>query len=314
MSILNKLYCYFIALLLTMLLWGSPLWGQNDSNTSGKLTASVESGAVRVGGTVVLNLRYQLPAGATLPPDPKIGGLEGFTILNRLLEPQNTKLKILVDRLESFETGTLSVAYLDQEGKANELTTDPVSIKVLSNLGEKPEEAQLRPIQGIIPVTPFWLAYLPWGLGLVGLLLAGAAFLWWHRRRTRIQDIEAEIPPHIRAQEEIEELEAQRLFEKGHTKAFYFRFSEILRHYLETLRGFPAAEFTTEEIASCIDNDQDRSLIPLLKHADVVKFADTVPTAARKEEEVKQALSYIRETGEALEVKMSGNGSQGAVQ
>lgn len=315
MSTWSKAYCYLVALLLVVLSWGSPLWGQNDSNgTPGKLTASVESGTVRVGGTIVLNLRYQLPTGAILPPEPKIGGLERFTILNRSIEPQSAKFKILVDRLESFETGPLSVTYLDQERRAHKLTADPVSLKVLSNLGEKPEEAQLRPIQGIIPIMPVWWAYLPWGLGFLAPLLAGAAFLWWYKRRIRIQDIEATILPHIRAEKEIEELEAQGLFEKGQVKAFYFRFSEILRHYLERLRGFPAAEFTTEEIASCVDDDQDRSLLPLLRQADIVKFADMVPTAARKEEEVKKALSYVRETGAAFEVNMSGNGTPGVVQ
>lgn len=90
MSIWNKPHCYLITLLLAMLLWGSPVWGQDNSHgTSGRLTASVESGAVRVGGTVVLNLRYQLPAGSILPPEPKIGGLEGFTILNRFIEPES---------------------------------------------------------------------------------------------------------------------------------------------------------------------------------------------------------------------------------
>jgi hypothetical protein len=287
---------------------GSPLWGQSDANgISGKLSASVEPRAVRVGGTVVLNLRYELPEGADLPSEPKIGGLEGLTILNRVSEKKSMKFKILVDRLKSFETGALSLSYLDQEGGAKELTADPVSIKVVSNLGEKPEEAQARPIQGIIPIIPFWRTYLPWGLGLVGLLLAGAVFLWCYKRRTRIEDIDAEILPHIRAQKEIEELEAQKLFEKGHSKTFYFRFSEILRRYLEMLRGFPAAELTTEEIASRVDNDRDRALVPLLKHADVVKFADTVPTATRKEEEVKEALSYIRETGTQLEITVPDN-------
>ena len=62
------------------------------------------------------------------------------------------------------------------------------------------------------------------------------------------------------------------------------------------MRGFPAAEFTTEEITSCLNNEQDRRLLPLLRQADLVKFADTIPTQARKEEAVSTALSYIHET------------------
>ena len=117
-------------------------------------------------------------------------------------------------------------------------------------------------------------------------------------------------PPHVWAKKEIEHLEAQRLFEKGQAKAFYFRFSEIIRKYLESLRGFPAAEFTTEEISSSINYEQDRKLLPLLRQADLVKFADATPTPARKEEEVKAALTYIHETSPDPEAGDSSAGQQ----
>jgi hypothetical protein len=60
-------------------------------------------------------------------------------------------------------------------------------------------------------------------------------------------------------------------------------------------------ELTTEEIARCIDREQDRDLLALLRQADLVKFADRVPAPARKEEEVKKALSYIQETSPVRE-------------
>ncbi|MDB4264998.1 hypothetical protein N9893_02930, partial [bacterium] len=79
-------------------------------------------------------------------------------------------------------------------------------------------------------------------------------------------------------------------------------YSEILRRYLEAIRDFPAAEFTTEEIARHIRDDQDRQLIALLQQADLVKFADRVPTPARKEEDIKAALAYIRQSSAQLEI------------
>ena len=91
-------------------------------------------------------------------------------------------------------------------------------------------------------------------------------------------------------------MEKKQYFEKGRVKKYYFFFSEILRRYLESIRNFPAAEYTTEEIAKHISAEPDRKLIPLLLQADLVKFADTVPTAARKEEDIKAALAYIRKT------------------
>ncbi|MEA1868516.1 MAG: hypothetical protein U9N19_10540, partial [Thermodesulfobacteriota bacterium] len=200
------------------------------------------------------------------------------------------------------KTGPLALSYIDKDGKSQLLTTGPVSLKITSNLGDRPSEAELKPIHGIIPTRPLWLKYLPWVAGLLGILLIVSVLFWWYKRkRNGKPPVIPRVPPHIRARKEIKELDARRLFEKGHAKRFYFRFSEILRRYLGSLRGFPAVELTTEEIARCIDREQDRDLLALLRQADLVKFADRVPAPARKEEEVKMALSYIQETSSVRE-------------
>lgn len=266
------------------------------------LSASLDRESAKLGSIVTLTLDYRLPEGAQLAADAEIKGLEGITTVERVTGLNTVTFKLLVDQLDSWKTGPLSLTYLDRDGKSQVLTAAPVSIRVLSNLAEKPEEAQLRPIQGILLTKPLWLKYVVWGAGLLGILLVGAGFLWWRKKR-RVREVSAELydPPHLRAIREIEQLEAQGLFEAGHFKGFYFRFSEILRRYLEWLRGFPAAELTTEEITSRIDNEQDRRLLPLLRQADLVKFADAVPISARKDEEIRTALSYIRETSPAVE-------------
>jgi hypothetical protein len=107
----------------------------------------------------------------------------------------------------------------------------------------------------------------------------------------------------VSARESIQELEGERLFERGQLKVFYFRFSEIMRRYLEELRGFPAVEFTTQEIALAMKDPKDRELLSLLRQADLVKFADYRPTQARKEEEVKKALGYIENTCESFQME-----------
>ena len=290
---------YLVAVgILLFLVWPLLLWAQGDNKDSNPgLTASIAPETARLGSTVVLTLDYRLPEGGWLPDKPQIKGLGDLTIIETETGPGRISIKMLVDQLDSWETGPLSLAYLDKDGKPQALTADPASVEVLSNLGQTPGEATLRPIQGIIPTESLWMKYLPWGGFLFGALVAAAGFFWWQRRR-RIQKVSAELldPPHVVAKREIEQLEAEGLFERGHVKGFYFRFSEILRRYLEALRGFPAAEFTIEEISLCIKNEEDRRLLSLLRQADLVKFADAVPPPARKQEEVKTALSYIHET------------------
>ena len=299
----KSLFCgsFFRVVFFTLLVvpvWPVMLWSQEDTIDSGPgLTASLDRESATVGSQVILTLSYRLPEGAGFSDIPEIKGLEKLTPMDREIGPDKIRITLLVDQLGSWKTGPMSLNYLDKDGKNQVLKSDPVSLTVLSNLGEKPEEAQLKPIQGIIPITPLWWKYVPWIAGMAGMILIVLGLLWWYRRRQhKTSSAMAQDPAHIWAKREIENLEAQGLFEKGQAKAFYFRFSEIVRRYLEAIRGFPAAEFTTEEITSCLKKEKDRKLLPLLRQADLVKFADTIPTPARKEEAVSTALSYIHET------------------
>jgi len=262
-----------------------------------RLTATLNTDSANIGSIIDLTLAISLTQGATLTTPPQITRLEGLTVVGQKLEPDRIIIRLMVDRLGSWKTGRLTLSYLDAQNKIQTLTSEAVSVQVESGLGEKPEEAQLRPIQGITPIIPVWLKYLPWAAGAIAALLIGLGLFWWfrwRRRNKRLQNMQD--PPHVRARKRIQQLEAQGLFERGDRKAFYFRLSEIMRHYLEALRRFPAAEFTTEEIASRIANEQDRKLLDLLRQADLVKFADDIPSMAKKEEQVKTALSYIQET------------------
>ena len=147
--------------------------------------------------------------------------------------------------------------------------------------------------------------YPTWLLEVAPALIAAAVLVsigilfyrWYQRRQAPISRVEHVEPPHIRARRELRGLEAQQYFEKGLIKQHYFVFSEILRHYLESIRHFPAAEMTTEEIARHVrDTSQDQEFLPLLRQADLVKFADTIPTPDHKVHDVEAARTYIRQT------------------
>ena len=266
------------------------------------LVATLNPPSAKVGSAVLLTLSYHLPEGARLSPDPQIKGLAGFTIVGSQTGPGQIRVRLLVDRIGQFKTGRLSLAYFDREGKEGFLKADPVELTVVSNLGKKPEEAQLKPIYGIIPTKSGLIKYLPWVIiALIACAAGIGLFLWIKRRRDRRAFGISKDPPHALAKKEIDELESQGLFEKGHVKEFYFRFSEIMRRYLESLRGFPAAEYTTQEIALSIHKQEDRQILPLLQQADLVKFADLTSTQGKKDDEIIKALSYIRETGTAFE-------------
>lgn len=287
-----------IALTLIMAAWPAVLWSRNTKTNSGPwLEASLDKDSATVGSIIQLSLEYHLPKGAALSDRPEIKGLEGLTILDSVKEKDIIRIRLLCDHLGSWKTGPLSISYIDKDGKSGILETGPVSLAVHSNFGEKPQDARLKPIIDIIPARPVWFKYLPWAAGIIALTALIIGFFFWKKKTQRqVFTVIPEDPPHIRAQKEIRKLEMERLFEKGDIKGFYFRFSEILRKYMESLRGFPAAELTTEEIALHIEMEDDRVLLSLLRQADLVKFADSKPEPAKKEDGIKSALSYIDKT------------------
>ncbi len=269
--------------------------------------AEFDLGSARVGETVTLTITYQLPEGARLPENSKIEGLEGLSILKSAVHAGRFEFVLLVDQIEEFKTGDLSLSYIDNQGEKKTLSAKSAILTVESNLGPNPEEAALRPLQEIIPASPDWLRYTPWAAGFLLLAATALGLFFWQKKKKKRNKTEISDPPHVRARKEIERLESMGLFESGRYKEFYFSFSEILRKYLEALRGFPAAELTTLEITQAMDNERDMGLLPLLREMDLVKFADAVPSTIRKEEDIKKVLVYIQETS-PLESGLSGHG------
>ena len=287
-----------------LLIIGYGLSGASETpgEEHGSLIVSLDNESVKVGGVVWLTLDYRLPEGGRLPEKPAVEGLEGITVLKQTVDPGRIRIQLLVDQVGPWHSEPIGLAYLDAEGRTQNLTAGPVALQVESNLGEKPEAARLHPISDIIVVRSIWRSLLIWGAALTVLILLGFGAYQWHKKRRRpALTAEAGEEPHVRARKAIEQLAIAGYFEKGMVKRHYFVFSEILRRYLEAIRHFPAVEYTTEEIAQHIRSEHDRRLLPLLQRADLVKFADEVPTPAGKERDIQAALDYIRETGPVLE-------------
>ena len=268
------------------------------ASSASSLSATVDKNSAKIGDLLWLTLTYELPEGGHLPEDPVVDGIEKLNIVERVIRPGEIKFRFIVDQLESFQTEPINLTFIDKDGNEQRIETSPVTIDISSNLGEKPEEATLRPIQDIIPIRSRWVPLLPWA-AVAGILLSLAiGWLWWRRKHRPISILAAAVdPPHIQAEKEIDQLLADGLFEKGEVKTFYFIFSEIIRRYMESIRRFPAAEMTTEEIARHVGNTtQDQEILPLLRQADLVKFADTIPTPDRKARDIETARTYIRQT------------------
>jgi hypothetical protein len=300
----TKRPCYRKGLLLLwalvcLFLGSGPAWSETpETDSVPALSVSVDKNTARIGELLWVTLQYALPENAKLPEGVGVGGLETLTVIEYKTEPNQIKIRFVVDQLESFDLGPFSLTYIDQQNNTQQITTDPIAITISSNLGEKIEDAALKPIEDIISTQSKWLPYLLWSFAAMLLLGGVVGFIWWRKKR-RIHDTQSglEDPPHVKADREIDKLIASGLFEGGDVKAFYFIFSETIRRYMESIRCFPAAEMTTEEIAKKIKTDSsDQGILPLLRQADLVKFSDLIPEPDRKDQDILMARTYIQQT------------------
>jgi predicted DNA-binding protein len=272
------------------------------------LKAALNPLAAKVGETVTLTLTYSLPKGAKLTDKPDIKGLENLSIMDVKAVPETINIRFIVDSITDMNLGPFGLDYIDSKNATVNVYSGKLTLKVMSNLDKSPDKQQLKPIQDIIPTEKIWPRLLMWGgIALAAILLTAVLIVWYLKwRRSRKKPV-AELPPHMRARKDIEALSMSGMFEKGEVKAYYFRFSEILKRYLEDIRDFPAAEYTTEEIASRVSDASDRELVVLLKRADLIKFADVVPANARKDEDTAAALAYIAATEPKPETVAAGD-------
>jgi hypothetical protein len=201
--------------------------------------------------------------------------------------------------LGEFSTPALPLTIGNVQGELVEITADPVTINVVSVLTE--DDLALRDIkpQAALPLAVWW----PWlvgALGLVGLL----AMVWWRGRegKTAVSFVDNRLPYQI-ALDELDEITASGLAERGNFKGYYTQTTDVLRRYLDGALGLKTEEQTTGEIRQAIQplswgSEDKKLLVNLLNEADLVKFAKVRPTiedARRATGEAKKLVLAVKE-------------------
>ncbi|MDO8519570.1 MAG: hypothetical protein Q7T11_05345 [Deltaproteobacteria bacterium] len=136
-------------------------------------------------------------------------------------------------------------------------------------------------IEGII--RPFWERHLEailLSIAALGLLLLFFFLFKSWRRRKPVKTL----PPDKEALRDLAELDGKKWIEAGEFRKYYFALSAILKRYLEGRFGFPATDMTTEELRDTLgvgaihELPLHRKMLPFFERADLVKFADLIPT------------------------------------
>jgi hypothetical protein len=92
------------------------------------------------------------------------------------------------------------------------------------------------------------------------------------------------------------------LWQKGETKKYYTRLTEILRQYLENRYGILSLELTTSETLEALvktgfkKDESYKTLKNVLTGADLVKFAKYKPLGGENEQNLDNAYIFVNMT------------------
>ncbi len=144
---------------------------------------------------------------------------------------------------------------------------------------------------------------------IVGLLLFAIIFFYlrYLRRKNQLPQViekpaAPQIPAHLLALEQLDELVREKLWQQGKIKLYYSRLTDIIRLYIEHRFAVPAMEQTTEDIIrdftrnGFIKEGIRNELKALLELADLVKFAKWNPVTEEHEASQQSAYDFILRT------------------
>lgn len=282
-----------------------------------EFTVTIDSEQLEVGRPMTVELTATAHPDATIATplvDVDENGLLGsFHVLDSTQRPDypgvdGQRVWSQTLTVDTFTPGTLelpafTISFEDRRGEIivdGQLTTEAWPITVTTALGEASNAAALRDIRGHVAVpTNDWILWSSVGSGLA-LIVIGLLVRRWNRLRTTPQ--EPELLPHELARRQLDELEAEGLLEQHSYQSFYFRLSDILRHYIEGRFGMRAPKKTTPEFLSDLktcaifEHDQQLNLSHFMRCSDMVKFALHEPPIEEGREAMQLARVFVDDT------------------
>jgi hypothetical protein len=115
-----------------------------------------------------------------------------------------------------------------------------------------------------------------------------------------------EVPLDVQTISLLQALRDKKLWQQGHTKAYYIDLSDIIREYLEKRYTIKTHEKTTDEIFAALKyidiTDANRSALrKILVMADLVKFAKEQPLPYENEQSMDDSIAFVRNTTPVVE-------------
>ncbi len=246
-------------------------------------------------------LKTSLADGVEIISRSPIDTLAGIDDSNPLLFEQTLMLTV-----SAFDSGFYAIAPLQFIVDGLPIESNPALLSVYyPELDPSGAIMDIKEIRAIDFTWRDWLAlYWYWLLGIICLVGGGVWLAIWLSRRNKVATHEIKeapkvvIPAHVLALQQLDELEAKKLWQNEKVKLFYTEITTIFRQYLEGRYGIQALEETSDEIMielrrKGISNDHLERIQSLLRLADLVKFAKEKPLPHDHERAMTATRDFI---------------------
>lgn len=275
-----------------------------------RIESSVDRSQILIGDRVTYTVTMRYPKGYTIATPPIAHNLGQFEIKDFTIgkpgDLGNEIMQSFTFMISTYDTGTFEIpptgfAYRDSAGQEGIITTQPITIKVGSLLGDR-STWQLRDVKPPVPYPFPWKTVLYFAIPLV--LVTGAIITFIVLRKRKMLGV-FELAPKARpayevALERLSNLQIPDAEDAPRVKAFHIELSEIVRQYIEDMFKIPALEQITPEI---IEGLRDKisepalgNLNEMLTLSDLVKFAKFLPPHSENVEALEDAKMFVQQT------------------
>jgi hypothetical protein len=278
------------------------------------LNVAVDSTQIKIGAQ--LNYTLQVKADSTaqvfFPENPIFTPFE--LLEESPIDTLRTQSHFLYTKkyaLIHFDSGNYFIPQQQVKVDGFSKIADLIPIRVNSVVVDTTKQKlfDIKPLSQVDKNYDTLISRVLWGL-VVALLVIGISYTYlFQKRRKELR--ERELPPFDRALEELKALESVQPSEQDEYKLYYSRLTDVVRRYLEEEAKIDALESTSEELliklelrkdAGTLDLDRAtlKSLKEVLKTADLVKFAKSLPEYRIANEDRRAVEHVVLETKEAL--------------
>lgn len=264
--------------------------------------ASMGNQSMYIGDILYLEVEVKAPQSVQvkLPNTPfPIHGLEIYSVPSAVEQTQIANSTITKRRYSylafdsiTANTGPLEISYTDSLGKEKKFSISGADFQV----SRWPVDAQdqARQIEGLIPIESNRNKLLLFGLPLI--LLAGAAFLFFRKKKKQALYIPEEMDPKVWALNQLQIIEHDIPFENP--KASWSHITDVIRLYIEKSWHVPAPYFSTGELLGTISkhpvfNSQLLTFAELFEKADQIKFAKGLSTSKEEQHAIDLAKGIV---------------------